>query len=198
MAARCSFGPLHLAPVPTFLIYLVLDVGLITSVMWLYFRALQISPLSMCIPFLAFTPVFPDPSAYIILGQMPAPIKLLGVVLIVVGSLAMHRRLFAVRLAGAGAVHARREGQPLHADGVVHLRHHQPAGQEAGEDERRLHGGFAYGVGLCLAFYLLGKMQKGGFRAPPSRNNVKWMSLAGLFDAVSLLFQLASYAYIRW
>src|ERR1039458_8961208 len=72
------------------------DVGLITIVMWLYFRALQISPLSMCIPFLAFTPVFLIPSTYIILGQKPEPIKLLGVLLIVAGSLAMHRQLFAV------------------------------------------------------------------------------------------------------
>src|SRR3954451_8151014 len=45
------FGMLRLDPIPTFLIYLLLDVGLITIVMWLYFRALQISPLSMCIPF---------------------------------------------------------------------------------------------------------------------------------------------------
>src|SRR5665811_1964825 len=90
------FGLVQLAPIPTFLIYLVLNVGLITIVMWLYFRALQISPLSMCIPFLAFTPVFLIPSTYIILGQKPEPIKLLGVGLIVAGSLAMHRQLFAV------------------------------------------------------------------------------------------------------
>ena len=31
-------------------------------VMWLYFRALQISPLSLSVPFLAFTPVFLIPS----------------------------------------------------------------------------------------------------------------------------------------
>ena len=79
------FGLVQLDPLPTFFIYLVLDVGLITIVMWLYFRALQISPLSMCIPFLAFTPVFLIPSTYLILGQKPQPTKLLGVVLIVVG-----------------------------------------------------------------------------------------------------------------
>src|ERR1022692_4588100 len=56
--AGLLFGLFQLAPAPAFFIYLVLDVGLITIVMWLYFRALQISPLSMCIPFLAFTPVF--------------------------------------------------------------------------------------------------------------------------------------------
>src|SRR4029077_152846 len=90
------FGLFQLAPVPTFFIYLVLDVGLITIVMWLYFRALQISPLSMCVPFLAFTTVFLIPSTYIILGQKPEPIKLLGVFLIVAVSLAMHRQLFAI------------------------------------------------------------------------------------------------------
>src|SRR4051812_44784889 len=81
---------------PVFLGYLVLDVGLITLVMWLYFRALQISPMSLCIPFLAFTPVFLIPSGWILLGELPSPLKLLGVALIVVGSFVMHRKLFAI------------------------------------------------------------------------------------------------------
>lgn len=91
-----GIAALHPAPVPAFLMYLVVDVSLITIVMWLYFRALQISPLSMCVPFLAFTPVFLIPSGYVLLGELPAPLKSLGVVLIVVGSLVMHRRLFAI------------------------------------------------------------------------------------------------------
>jgi len=37
--------------------------------------------------------------------------------------------------------------------------------------------------------------QKGDFAAA-AKGNTKWIALAGLFDAVSLLFQLASYAYI--
>jgi uncharacterized membrane protein len=90
-----GIGSLHLAPAPTFLIYLTLNVVMITAVMWLYFRALQISPMSMCIPFLSFTPVFLIPTGFIILGEVPAPLKALGVALIVVGSLVMHRRLFA-------------------------------------------------------------------------------------------------------
>jgi uncharacterized membrane protein len=91
-----GIAALHFAPLPTFFIYLVLDVGLIACVMWLYFRALQISPMSLCIPFLAFTPVFLIPTGFVLLGEMPPPLKLVGVVLIVVGSLVMHRRLFAV------------------------------------------------------------------------------------------------------
>src|SRR5437899_1395209 len=97
LAVRVATGhPIVVRDLPAFLLYLVLDVSLITIVMWLYFRALQVSPLSMCIPFLAFTPVFLIPTTYVILGQKPQPIKLLGVALIGVGSLVMHRQLFAV------------------------------------------------------------------------------------------------------
>src|SRR5579871_167222 len=53
----------------------------------------------------------------------------------------------------------------------------------------------AYGFGLVLAFFLLGKRQGADFGAAIC-NNVKRVSLAGLFDAISLLFQLAAYAYI--
>ena len=133
------FGLFQLAPVPTFFIYLVLDVGLITIVMWLYFRALQISPLSMCIPFLAFTPVFLIPSTYIILGQKPEPIKLLGVALIVVGLAGDAPATVRGGLAGSRQSGAGIQGQPLHADCGVDLLADQPAGREAGEDERRLH-----------------------------------------------------------
>ena len=51
------------------------------------------------------------------------------------------------------------------------------------------------GIGLCLSFYLLTRVQHGNF-ASAARGNGKYIVLAGVFDAVSLLFQLASYAYI--
>src|SRR5258708_7357825 len=86
-----GISQMHLAPVPTFLIYLTLDVGLITCVMWLYFRALQISPLSLCVPFLSFTPVFLIPSAYVVLGDVPPPLNLLGVLLILICTPAIPR-----------------------------------------------------------------------------------------------------------
>jgi uncharacterized membrane protein len=41
----------------------------------------------------------------------------------------------------------------------------------------------------------MGRIQKSDFAAA-ARGNWKWISLAGLSDAVSLLFQLASYAYL--
>ena len=189
------FGMFALAPVPTFLIYLVLDVALITVVMWLYFRALQISPLSMCVPFLAFTPVFLIPSTYIILGQKPQPIKLLGVALIVVGSLVMHRTLFAVGwLAPVKAVLEYKGSRYMLIVALI-FSLTNPLDAKLVKMSDVYTEAFAYGIGLCLSFYLLARSQKGDFAAA-ARGNTKWIVLAAVFDAVSLLFQLASYAYI--
>jgi drug/metabolite transporter (DMT)-like permease len=178
-----------------FLGLLVLDVAMITVVMWLYFRALQISPLSMCIPFLAFTPVFLIPTTYVILGQKPQPIKLLGVALIVVGSLVMHRQLFAVGWMAPikAVIEYKGSRYMLMVAFIFSLTNPLDAKLVAMSDVYT--EACAYGLGLCIAFYLLSRLQKGDFAAA-ARGNFKWIALAGLCDAVSLLFQLASYAYI--
>ena len=193
--ALFGIAALHLSPMATFLIYLALDVGLITCVMWLYFRALQISDLSASVPFLAFTPVFLIPSGYVILGELPAPIKLLGVVLIVVGSLAMHRRQFALGwLAPVKAV-IREKGSRYMLMVSFLFSITNPLDKKLVVMSDVFTEAFAYGLGLCLAFFVWGKLTGADFRAA-ARGNVKWISLAGLLDAVSLLFQLGSYAYI--
>ena len=53
----------------------------------------------------------------------------------------------------------------------------------------------AYGLGLVISFFILARSQNADFAAA-ARGNVKWIALAGIFDAVSLLFQLASYTYL--
>ena len=193
--ALFGIAALHLAPVPTFFIYLTIDVALITCVMWLYFRALQISPLSLSVPFLAFTPVFLIPSGFVMLGELPPPIKLLGVVLIVAGSLAMHRRLFAVGwLAPVKAVIQEKGSRYMLMVSFI-FSITNPLDKKLVVMSDVFTEAFSYGLGLCIAFFVWGKLQKADFRAA-ARGNVKWISLAGLLDAVSLLFQLGSYAYI--
>jgi uncharacterized membrane protein len=174
---------------------MVLDVALITIVMWLYFRALQISPLSMCIPFLAFTPVFLIPTTYVILGQKPQPIKLLGVVLIVVGSLVMHRQLFAVGwLAPVKAVIEYKGSRYMLLVALIFsLTNPLDAKLVAMSDVYT--EACLYGIGLCISFWLLARRQSCDFAAA-ARGNFRWIALSGLCDAVSLLFQLASYTYI--
>ncbi|MDE3168076.1 MAG: EamA family transporter [Acidobacteriota bacterium] len=189
------FGLVQLPVLPTFLAYLAIDVSLITIVMWLYFRALQISPLSMCIPFLAFTPVFLIPTTYVLLGQKPQAVKLLGVVLIVVGSLAMHRTLFAVGwLAPVKAV-IREKGSRYMLLVAFIFSLTNPLDKKLVDMSDVYLEAVAYGAGLVISFYLLARSRKADFAAA-ARANFRWIALAAVFDAVSLLFQLASYAYL--
>ena len=190
-----GIAALHPAPLPSFLIYLVVDVSLITIVMWLYFRALQISPLSLCVPFLAFTPVFLIPTGFVLLGELPSPLKLLGVVLIVAGSLVMHRRLFALGWTAPIKAVIREKGSRYMLLVSFIFSITNPLDKKLVVMSDVFTEAVAYGLGLCISFFLLGKMQRADFRAA-IRSNWKWVSLAGLSDAVSLLFQLASYSYL--
>jgi drug/metabolite transporter (DMT)-like permease len=190
-----GIAALHPPPVPSFLVYLVIDVSLITIVMWLYFRALQISPLSLCVPFLAFTPVFLIPTGFVLLGELPSPLKSLGVVLIVVGSLVMHRRLFAIGWTAPFKAVIREKGSRYMLLVSFIFSITNPLDKKLVVMSDVVTEAVSYGLGLCVTFFLLGKLQKADFRAA-IRSNVKWVSLAGLSDAVSLLFQLASYTYL--
>lgn len=186
---------LHPGPVPEFLIYLLLNVLLITAVTWLYFTAIQISPLSMCVPFLSFTPVFLIFTGFIILGEIPAPAKALGVGLIVIGSLAMNRHLYALGwLAPAKAIVRERGSRYMLLVSFI-FAITNPLEKKLVTMSDVFTEAFAFGLGLTIAFWLMGIGRGGGFMAA-QRSNWKWISLAGLFDGVSLLFQLASYAYI--
>jgi uncharacterized membrane protein len=186
---------LRMPTLATFCVYLVLDVSLITIVMWLYFRALQISPMSLCVPFLSFTPVFLIFTTFVLLGEKIAPLKALGVVLIVVGSLVMHRRLFAIGwLAPVKAV-IREKGSRYMLLVSFIFSITNPLDKKLVLMSDIYVESVAYGLGLCLSFWLMGRLQNADFGAA-ARGNWKWISLAGLSDAVSLLFQLASYTYL--
>jgi uncharacterized membrane protein len=168
---------------------------MITAVMWLYFTALQVSPMSMCVPFLSFTPVFLIPTGFIILGQVPSPLKAVGVLLIVIGSLVMHRKLFAEGLMAPVKAVIRERGSRYMLLVSLIFAITNPIDAKLVLMSDVFTEAFSYGVGLSISFWLMTRFRGGDFAAA-SRNNWKWISLAGLLDAVSLLFQLASYTYI--
>jgi drug/metabolite transporter (DMT)-like permease len=190
-----GIASLHPSPQITFLIYLVIDVSLITCVMWLYFTALQVSPMSMCVPFLSFTPVFLIPSGYLILGQVPSPLKAVGVLLIVVGSLVMHRKLFSEGLMAPVRAVIRERGSRYMLLVSLIFAVTNPIDAKLVQMSDVFTEAFSYGVGLSISFWLMTRIRGGDFAAA-SKGNWKWISLAALSDAVSLLFQLASYTYI--
>lgn len=66
------------------IIFLVL-VPLMVIALTLYYQALSISPLSLTVPFLAFTPVLIPISSYFILGEGVTLITFFGILLVVIG-----------------------------------------------------------------------------------------------------------------
>lgn len=186
---------LHLSPAATYFIYLSIDVLLVSIANVLYFLALQVSPLSLCIPFLAFTPIFLIPTGFVMLGELPPAVKLLGVVLVVVGSVLMHRRLFALGWYAPfkAIVQERGSRYMLMVSFIFSL---------TNPLEKRLvlmsdvyTQAFAFGIGLVLFFFILTLVRRESFAAA-LQHNAHWISAAGVMDGVSLLLQFASYHYI--
>jgi drug/metabolite transporter (DMT)-like permease len=71
---------------PLFWIILGLSVPFEIAAGLLYLRALQLSPMSLTIPLLAWTPVFTALVSYVVLGEVPGSIGALGIALVGVGS----------------------------------------------------------------------------------------------------------------
>lgn len=70
----------------TFWVCLAICLPLELAAILLYMRAIKVSPLSLAIPFLAFTPVFVILTGYLLLGETLSIYGITGIILIVVGS----------------------------------------------------------------------------------------------------------------
>ena len=99
----CGFGlqlppigaALKISPALAFVLYLMLNALLEGTAILLNYRALQVSPLSFCVPFLALTPVFLLPIGKFFLHEQIVAGMVVGVFIVVVGSLVINRQLFA-------------------------------------------------------------------------------------------------------
>jgi drug/metabolite transporter (DMT)-like permease len=78
-----------------FLIYITINAILEGTAILLNLKALQVSPISYCIPFMALTPVFLLPAGVIFLDESVSGGMIVGVSLVVIGSLVVNRQLFA-------------------------------------------------------------------------------------------------------
>lgn len=80
----------YFIPIPeldgTFWLLVLVLAPLDVTAFYLYMKAIKMSPLSLCIPFLSFTPVFMLFTGFIILGEMPNLWGGLGILLVVAGS----------------------------------------------------------------------------------------------------------------
>ncbi len=84
------FGALLMIPVPAldpvFFYCLALGLPLEFMAFMCYMKAIKVSPLSLSLPFLAFTPLFVILTGWIFLGERVTPTGALGILLIVTGS----------------------------------------------------------------------------------------------------------------
>ena len=99
----CGFGlqlppigaAFKISPALAFGLYLLLNALLEGSAILLNYRALQVSPLSFCVPFLALSPVFLLPIGKFFLHEQISAGMIIGVLIVVIGSLVINRQLFA-------------------------------------------------------------------------------------------------------
>ncbi|MGH9936301.1 MAG: hypothetical protein ACREAM_08645, partial [Blastocatellia bacterium] len=190
-----GFEALHFSPPVTFLIYLTIDVALVSCATLLYYRAVQISPLSLCMPFIAFTPVFLIPTGYALLGELPSTVKLVGVALVVTGSLAMHRQLFAVGWAEPIKAIVREPGSRYMLMVAFIFSLTNPLDARLVRMSDAFTQAFAYGFSICILF---GALAWGRARNPrPAMRDVPlWIVLAGVLEAAANILQFSSHNYI--
>ena len=84
---------LKMSPEVAFVLYLMLNALLEGTAILLSYLALQVSPLSLCVPFMALTPVFLLPIGKFFLHEQISSGMIVGVFLVVVGSLVINRQL---------------------------------------------------------------------------------------------------------
>jgi drug/metabolite transporter (DMT)-like permease len=71
---------------PLFWKALIISLTFLTFASVFYFKAIKYSDLSIAVPMLAFTPLFLLITSPVILGELPRPLGIIGIVFIVIGS----------------------------------------------------------------------------------------------------------------
>ena len=210
----------NLPPLVAFILYLILNALLEGTAILLNFRALQIAPLSLCAPFLALTPVFLLPVGKFFLHEPISAGMVVGVLLVVAGSLAINRQLFANGwLEPAKAIIYQKGSRYMMIVALLLTctaaldKWFLNAAGDAGFSER-LARSFTLSVGKCVmlsVFFLgltvarLGNWKS--FRAKPTawvqvatgfnwnqawRDIPVWLIFAGVFEATVMVLQLTA------
>ncbi len=175
--------------------YLTIEVLMVACNTILMFRAIQITPLSVCIPYMSFTPVFLIVTDYVINGAIPAPQYWIGVFLIFVGSIVMHRELFAVGwLEPIKAIYRERGCLYMLIVGFINSITN-PIDAKLVKMTDAFAQAFAFGCGMVLFFTILSLARRAPLGAV-IRTVPWWAMLAGALEAIALTFQLASHNYL--
>lgn len=178
-----------------FFLYLLLDTGLVAISILLYYRALQISDLSLSIPFLSFTPAMLVITGSLLLHEVPGPEKVIGVGLVVLGSLVMTRNAFRFGLLGPVKALFRDQGSRCMLGVAFILSITNPIDKKLVIMSDPITYAFAYGMMLLCILALPAARKKTSWTAPLQIAPV-WLLLAGILDGSDLLLQFTSHKFI--
>jgi drug/metabolite transporter (DMT)-like permease len=151
--------------------------------------------MSLCVPFLAFTSLLLIPTGFLVLGELPPQAKLLGVILVVAGSLLMHRRLFALGWTAPAKAILREKGCRYMLMVTLIFAITSPLEKKLVLMTDIYTQALVYGLGMSAVFWIFSLVRHEDFRAA-LRNNIAWIATAGVLDALAMLLQFASYRYI--
>ncbi|HEY0308879.1 MAG TPA: EamA family transporter [Acidobacteriaceae bacterium] len=195
-------APWHVIPqqglfhIPYFAGIAALDCCLVALSSLFYYRAIQIAPLSLTIPFLTFTPVFLLLSTEMVLRERPSLLQIEAVAVVVFGSLLMYRAQFHMGWIEPIRALATNPGSRymLLASLILSLTNVLDKWLILRTDSFTF--AWIYGLGSCIVFgiglslcLLLGKVKL----EPLSWNQ---MAVAGIADAATLIFQFAALQYL--
>lgn len=183
------------SPFTTWMVYLTIEVVLVACNTIIMFRAIQLTPLSVCMPYISFTPVFLIATDYWINDVIPQKQYWIGVGLIFIGSIVMHRELFSNGwLEPIKAIYRERGCLYMLIVGFVNSITN-PIDAKLVKMTDAFAQACAFGCGMVLFFGTLAMIRK----APVGKvikGVPRWAMLAGALEAVALIFQLASHNYL--
>lgn len=183
------------SPQTAFATYLLIETVLVLWAQWLNSYALQVSPISLCVPFTAFAPIFTLLTGWAVLSELPTPIGLMGIGLIVTGALMMHRKFFS--MGGKALIHAfaKEKGSQAILLSVMITAIFIPLEKQLILMSDSLTAVFAYGIGTVIAFWLLCIARRVDIMQV-MRQRPGAAMLSGLSDALQMLAQFIAVVYL--
>lgn len=179
-------------PVPqmdrTYIVSFCAAVPLELGAIFLYYKALRISPLSLTLPFLSVTPVFLILFSLVIVGDPVSPMGAAGIVLIGLGGFTLNLSNLRAGILGPFRAIANERGSLYMLIIALAYSFTSSLGKLAVDHSSAAFFGFTYY--LVLALVLMPFMaRRSGFARFPAllRENAKAALLPGLFDAVATI-----------
>ena len=175
--------------------YLFIEVLLVAASQSLTTLALKVSPLSLCIPFSSFTPIFLLGTGYVVLRELPTGIEMMGIGLIVLGGVLMHRKSFAISWNAPLQAIFKERGSRYVLLATLIASVYGPIEKQLILMSDPLTTAFAYGLGTVIAFGILCLTFRIDLKQV-MRQKPGWAVLCGLSDASTMLAQFIAVMYL--